>query len=54
MDLLTYSASEDVDEVPYERRNIFPACAQRRLNDWEDVQAIVEVAAKLIALHHLL
>ena len=42
-----------LDEMQYEQRNVFRAFAQRRNDNWKNIQAVVEVAAKLLLLDHL-
>src|SRR5262249_58245535 len=40
-------------EVAYEERNIFPALAQRRDYKWENIEPVIEVAAKLLVYNLL-
>jgi hypothetical protein len=52
-DVLAVAPREALDEVPREQRDVLPPVPQRRNGDREDVQAIVQVGAKLAPLHHL-
>ena len=43
-----------LDEVARQERYVFPAVPQRWNMQWKNMQAIVEVGAKLVVLHHCL
>src|SRR5580698_1099345 len=52
-DFFPNTAAEQLYEVRHKSRNIFPALAQSRQQDGEDVQSIIEVTAELTARYHL-
>src|ERR1700678_4404538 len=52
IDLFAHAAAEDLHEVGYEGRNIFTPLAERRQQDGEDVQTIVEITPELTATYH--
>ena len=51
--LLTHPATTNLDKMCHQRRNIFWACPQGWQHDRENVQPIIEVAAKFAPVHHL-
>src|SRR6266436_4535093 len=53
VDLLSHPAAKQLHEMRNKSRNVFPALSQRRQQDWEDIQTIVQVTAKLPASDHL-
>ena len=48
-----HAAGIFVHKVPHEEGNVFPPLAQRRDHDGEDVQPVIEVAAKVFLGDHL-
>src|ERR1700686_1541089 len=53
VDLLPHAAAEHLHEMRDKSRNVFPALSQRRQQDGEDVEPIIQVTAKLPANYHL-
>src|SRR6266403_4418784 len=53
IDLFPHAAAKQLHEMRNKSRNVFPALSQRRQQDWEDIQTIVQVTAKLPASDHL-
>src|SRR6267154_6317717 len=53
VDLLPHAAAKQLHEMRNKSRNVFPALSERRQQDWEDIQTIVQVTAKLPASDHL-
>ena len=53
-DRLVHPASELVNEMTHEQRNVLRALSQRRNVNRENVKPVIEVAAKLFVLDHLL
>src|SRR5580704_18836630 len=53
VDLLSHAAAKRLHEMHDKSRNVFPALSERRQQDREDVQTIVQVTAKLPASYHL-
>src|ERR1700686_5499270 len=53
VDLLPHAAAKHLHEMRDKSRNVFPALSERRQQDWEDIQTIVQVTAKLPASDHL-
>ena len=43
MDVPSHAAAENIDEVPYESWNIFPAFAEGWQGDRKDIEPIIEV-----------
>src|SRR5580704_6774525 len=41
------------DEMLHEQRNVIRALAQGRNRDWENIQAVIKIAAKLLLQNHL-
>src|SRR3984957_12444303 len=54
VDLLPHAATKELHEMRDQSWNIFPALSERRQQDGEDVQPIIQVTAKLPASDHLL
>src|SRR6266404_2867299 len=54
VDLLPHAAAKHLHEMRDKSRNVFPALSERRQQDGEDVQTIIQVTAKLPASYHLL
>src|SRR5713226_6589087 len=54
IDLLPHPAAKQLHEMRNKSRNVFPALSERRQQDGEDVQTIIQVTAKLPASYHLL
>src|SRR6266478_1384708 len=54
VDLFPHAAAKHLHEMRDKSRNVFPALSERRQQDGEDVQTIVQVTAKLPASYHLL
>src|SRR6266849_4817809 len=54
VDLLPHAAAKHLHEMRDKSRNVFPALSERRQQDGEDVQTIIQVTAKLPASDHLL
>src|SRR6201982_1335674 len=52
VDLLPHAAGKHLHEMRDQSRNIFPALSERRQQDGEDVQTIIQVTAKLPASYH--
>ena len=46
IDLFPHAAAKQLHEMRNKSRNVFPALSQRRQQDWEDIQTIVQVTAK--------
>src|SRR6266478_7991566 len=53
VDLLPNAAAKQLHEMRDKNRNVFPALSERRQQDGEDVQTIIQVTAKLPASYHL-
>src|ERR1700722_18831699 len=53
VDLPPHAAAKHLHEMRDKSRNVFPALSERRQQDGEDVQTIVQVTAKLPASYHL-
>src|SRR5580693_7760984 len=53
VDLLPHAAAKQLHEMRDKTRNVLPALSERRQQDGEDVQAIIQVTAKLPASYHL-
>src|SRR5258707_14983821 len=51
--LLPHAAVKHLHEMRHKSRNVFPALSERRQQDGEDVQTIIQVTAKLPASYHL-
>ena len=53
VDLLPHATAKHLHEMRDKGRNVFPALSQRRQQDGEDVQTIVQITAKLSTSYHL-
>src|SRR5580698_7039556 len=53
VDLFPHAASKDLDKMHDQRWNVIAAIAQRRQQDGENVQTIVQITAELTARDHL-
>src|ERR1700685_307625 len=53
LDWFPHAAAKQLHEVRDKRGNIFPALSERRYQDGEDVQTIIQITAKLTARYHL-
>src|SRR6266436_3041802 len=53
VDLLPHAAAKHLHEMRDKRGNVLPPFSERRQQDGEDVQAIVQVTPKLTASYHL-
>src|SRR6266704_3663981 len=53
VDLLPHAAAKHLHEMRNKLGNVFPALSERRQQDGEDVQTIVQITAKLPASYHL-
>src|ERR1700686_1905838 len=53
VDLLPHAAAKHLHEMRDKSRNVFPALSERRQQDGEDVQTIIQVTAKLPASDQL-
>src|SRR6266851_6493667 len=53
LDRLSHAAAEGLHKMHYKRGNVFPALTQRRQQDGEDIQTIVEITTELTARDHL-
>src|SRR6266403_5181677 len=53
VDLLPHAAAKHLHEMRDKNRNVFPALSERRQQDGEDVQTIVQITPKLPASYHL-
>src|SRR5271169_5778097 len=53
VDLLPHAAAKHLHEMRDKNRNVFPALSERRQQEGEDVQTIVQITAKLTASDHL-
>src|SRR5258708_2958508 len=51
--LLPHAAAKRLHEMRDKGRNVFPALSERRQQDGEDIQTIIQVTAKLTASYHL-
>src|SRR6266699_1765091 len=54
VDLPPHAAAKSLHEMSDKSRNVFPALSERRQQDGEDVQTIIQVTAKLPASNQLL
>ena len=52
LDLTTHPPAKNLDKMHHQGRNIFVARPQRWQQHGEDIQPVVEVAAKLASIHH--
>src|SRR6202140_4650149 len=53
VDLLPHAAAKQLHEMRDKSRNVFPALSERRQQDGEYVQTIIQITAKLPASGHL-
>src|SRR6266403_1457129 len=53
VNLLSHAVAELLHEMSHKNGNVFPALSERRQQDWEDVQTIIQITAKLTASDHL-
>src|SRR6267154_3121641 len=53
IDLLPHAAAKQLHEMRDKCRNVFPALSERRQQDGEDVQTIIQITPKLSASYHL-
>src|SRR5712692_10845650 len=53
VDLLPHPAAKQLHEMRNKNGNVFPALSERRQQDGEDVQTIIQVTAKLPTSDHL-
>src|SRR5712692_8255734 len=53
LDLLSHAATKQLHKMCHKGGNVFPTLSERRQQDGEDVQTIVQVTAKLTASDHL-
>src|SRR4051794_5975344 len=53
LDLFAHATAKHLYEMHDKRRNVFPALPERRQQDGEDVQTIIQITAKLPAGYHL-
>src|SRR5882672_7878979 len=51
--MLAHSASQDLDKMCDQSRNVFPALAQRWQWYRKNIQPVVKIAAKFVAFHHV-
>src|SRR5205814_509649 len=43
-----------INKIPHQRNNVLPPLSQRRNLDWEDVEPVIEIAAKFPLVNQLL
>src|ERR1700758_5402015 len=53
VDLLAHAAAKELDKMRDKSRNVLPTLSQRRHQDGEDVQTIVQITPKLPKSDHL-
>src|SRR5712671_7546200 len=53
VDLLPHAAAKQLHEMCHKGGNVLPALSERRQQDGEDVQTIVQITPKLAASDHL-
>src|SRR6266852_2860144 len=53
IDFLPHATAKQLHEMRDKSRDVFPALSERRQQDGEDVQTIIQVTAKLTASDHL-
>src|SRR6266704_1807166 len=53
VDLLPHAAAKHLHEMRNKNGNVFPALSERRQQDGEDVQTIIQITPKLAAIDHL-
>ncbi len=53
IDLLFHAVAKYLHEMRHKSRNVFTALSERRQQDGEDVQTIVQVTPKLTTRYHL-